>query len=134
MNEQIKYLRIGMYGCYFLSLIEIARRVTKKQFQPIELYDQAISNGYMTVMCYMQLPNLFLQSMIGGVVSIVKATKDKLPKGDYYIGRYVKNATAHFVLVNPLANNQILYDSSGVLSEGGWELMDYRVITIQGVK
>ena len=109
MNAQSIAKRLGEFGCYFLSLLRLA----KVENAGIALYRQAVQLGYLQEDCYVIDPARVLSLAAGGAWSVRHAPADYIPASDEYeILRFERKTTtatfAHFVVGD--GRGQVVYD------------------------
>ena len=109
MNAQSIAKRLGESGCYFLSLLRLA----KVENAAIGIYRQAVQLKIMEEDCYVIDPARVLSLATGGAWEVRHAPPEYLPgKDEWEILRYERKTTtatyAHFVVGD--GRGQVAYD------------------------
>jgi hypothetical protein len=127
--------RIGAEGCYFLSLVQAAEKITRRRIDAVAMYEDFVSRGWMGPDCYMHRPELVLGSMTGWKWQVRKDTRIYKPQpGEVMILRYERAAInktwAHFVLCgsdglveyDPYGDSMTVRDGKPVSSRVFWRV------------
>jgi len=56
---------IGRYGCYFLSIVRAAERMTGKRIDAVQIYNDATLARWMDSDCFVVKPDLIIGMMTG---------------------------------------------------------------------
>ncbi len=114
-KEQVICLNIGKNGCYFLSLVYIAEKITQCSIDVLTLYEIGLKNKWFDEDCYMNNPGAmmtYLTDLKCDVRHDVVGYKCK--SNEYEITRYELKETgvtyAHFVVT---CNGKLVYDPYG---------------------
>ena len=132
MRQKIM-LVIGQEGCYFLSLVYLAEKITGRRIDAVAWYEEATKMGWMLANCYLLHPDILLGKMTGKRYNVKHASAGYLPKeGELLIARYerqkINNLMAHFVVQNtenPLAYEYDPMGESETVRHG--QIVSYRV-------
>jgi hypothetical protein len=125
--------RIGSEGCYFLSIVAAAERLSGKRIDAVEVYETAVENNWMHADCFVINPARIMEYMVGGTWSIRHDHRAYKPApGEILIHRYERKDTmktwAHFVLAGSDGNLEYdPYGDSRTVREG--QLVSSRVLT-----
>lgn len=124
-------LVLGNSGCYFLSLIKIAEKITNSNIDIIQAFSDCVQKGWITSECYVNNPDLIITFFTGLKSKILKKSNVNYiaKENDYVIGCFKWQQFSHFVLLDK--NNKVAYDpldKSNVCKYG--ELDSLRVIEI----
>ena len=112
MNAQAVCRKIGESGCYFLSLLHIA----KAEYGALSLYQLAVSKGLMDEDCYVKDPAELLALACGGKWSVRHEVADYVTaRNEIEILRYERKTVgttyAHFVVGDGFG--RVAYDPLG---------------------
>lgn len=103
---------LGEYGCYFLSLVELAERVTGKRIDAVEAYLDALIKRKTDGEATMLDPAAVLSRMAGGTWTVRKEGATYIPKsGEAEVLLFQNGAYSHFVLGDGAGG--VLYDPLG---------------------
>ena len=107
---------LGRYGCYFLSIVRAAEKITGHRIDAVQIYNDATMARWMDTDCFVVQPNRVLEMMTGQKWDIRKDLKTYKPQsGEVMIMRYESQKTgilySHFVLCS--ADGSIEYDPYG---------------------
>ena len=115
MCKQYVCSKIGQSGCYFLSLVNVAENIAKKDIDVFAAYDKGIKEGWMDKDCFMKNPAAMLRHLTGKKIEVRHDKVGYVPKdGEYEITRYELQETgrtfSHFVVTR---NGKLVYDPYG---------------------
>ena len=82
MQKHMK--RIGSDGCYFLSLLMVAERVTGLPVEPVAAYVAALASGDVAEDCTVLRPEALLARLCGGTWRVLWAGDGKRSNGTAY--------------------------------------------------
>ena len=103
---------LGECGCYFLSLVQVAERLTGKRIDAVEAYLDALIKKRTDGEATMLDPAAVLSAMAGGIWTVRKETPDYVPRdGETEVLVFQSGAYTHFVLGNGAGG--VLYDPLG---------------------
>jgi hypothetical protein len=111
--------RIGKDGCYFLSIIRAAERITGQRIDAVKVYLNAIDRKWMEADCYVVDPAALLESLTDKPWKVRHDSVTHRPAGnEIMIMRYELKSTgitySHFVLCDH--TGQVEYDPYGASS------------------
>ena len=94
---------LGKSGCYFLSILHLAEKITGGDIDPINAYVECIAAGFMDAECYITYPGRILERYTGTMYEVSKASADAKPlPGEFEILRFERKepgtTLAHFVV------------------------------------
>jgi hypothetical protein len=107
---------VGRYGCYFLSIVRAAEKITGHRIDAVQVYNDATLARWMDADCFVVQPDRILGMMTGQKWTIRHDAVTYRPKdGEVMIMRYESQKTgilySHFVLCGP--DGSIEYDPYG---------------------
>lgn len=102
-NVQRDFEKIGAEGCYFLSMLNAAEKLTAHYIDPYQIYLKAIALHYMGDDCYVTDPAALMRLMTSVRWTVSKESKAYQPTPkEIEILRFERSDTtktwAHFVL------------------------------------
>jgi hypothetical protein len=107
---------IGRYGCYFLSIVRAAEKITGQRIDAVQVYNDATLARWMDADCFVVQPDRILEMMTGRKWAIRHDSKTYRPRdGEVMIMRYEVQRTgilySHFVLCS--GDGLVEYDPYG---------------------
>lgn len=103
---------LGEYGCYFLSLVELAERLTGKRIDAVEAYIDALIKRRTDGEATMLDPAAVLSAMTGGRWTVRKEEAGYRPlDGEAEVLLFQNRTYSHFVLGDGAGG--VLYDPLG---------------------
>lgn len=103
---------LGEYGCYFLSLVQAAERLTGKRIDAVAAYLDALIKKRTDGEATMLDPAAVLSAMAGGMWTVRKETADYIPRdGEVEVLVFQNGTYTHFVLGD--GTGGVLYDPLG---------------------
>jgi hypothetical protein len=81
---QQKLKNLGEGGCYFLSLLELARRLRDSPVDVLATYDVAVRRSWMNPDCYMNHPEKLLGYLTHRTFSLAKVIASYTASADEY--------------------------------------------------
>lgn len=135
LYKQLISKKLGDNGCYFLSIVGMAEKITGQTFDVVQTYDYALSNGWIGSDCYVERPDLIFYSLTAKKATIRKEYNVKYePKyNEFLIGCFERKEIGatfyHFVLLDSKRN--VIYDPYGEsLTVKKGKLTSLRVFTV----
>ena len=126
MNEprQRVMSTIGRYGCYFLSIVHAAEKITGQRIDAVQVYNDATLARWMDADCFVVQPDRIMEMMTGKKWDIRHDSIAYRPHDDeVMIMRYEVKRTgitySHFVLCS--GDGSVEYDpygNSSTVSDG----------------
>lgn len=115
--RQKDFERIGKDGCYFLSVIRAAERVTGTYIDAYDAYVRSLAANYMDEECYLTYPERILGMLTKRNYSVRHEARNYAAKeGEIVVLRFERSVgrttIAHFVLAGE--DGTIEYDPYGV--------------------
>ncbi len=115
MYRQQVCSKIGKSGCYLLSLIFIAEKITGKEIDVLKTYEKSLSEKWLDDDCYMENPAAMMSYLTGKKIDIRHDVVGyTLKSNEYEITRYELKETGitygHFVVTN---NGELVHDPYG---------------------
>lgn len=114
--RQLIMERIGKWGCYFLSIIYLAERITGTRIDAVVAYEQCVGEGWLGPDCFVTRPDKIIGYLTGKEWRVRHEARAYRPTDDeLVIFRYERATTmqnlAHFVVGSQ--SGEIVYDPYG---------------------
>lgn len=107
---------VGENGCYFLSVIYLAEKISGRKCSHLDVYLEMVAKKYMEKDCYLNAPDKILSDLTGQKWTIEKKLSNyKCKKGEleilYFENKTTMKTFGHFVVGNGLGS--VEYDPYG---------------------
>lgn len=127
---------LGKTGCYFLSVLELARRVSGSYVDPTQAYAFCVTKGWLGADCFVKDPAAILGHYTGKKWTVRKELRGYKPVlGELVVARFElrvaqalkETVDGHFVVVNGDGSLWDPYFDSRTVRNG--QLVSYRLFT-----
>lgn len=103
---------LGEYGCYFLSLVHMAEKITGKRIDAVEVFVRVLEKKWVDEEATLLDPASVLGYMTGLNFTVRKDSEQYLPRqNEYEILQFVNGSYTHFVLGD--GKGYVSYDPLG---------------------
>ena len=85
---------LGKSGCYFLSILNLAEKITGKLIDHARAYEECLGAAFIKADCFVNFPGRILEHYTGSMYEVSQAAKDYKPStGEFEILRFERKDT-----------------------------------------